>query len=433
MTKPFLLSAVVIALFVTMVCTQVVVAQNADSLGETKPHGNMWGLAFGDYAYKSKADTVGPSGSAQGRGQNQYSKYPASSRFFQFRRIYLGYNYTFSDKLSAEVLFAAESDYTQGSIGNQSANGDVLQDGKFAPFIKQANVRWKNMFKGTDLVMGEMLTPAFPMLTEVTWGYRSVERTAADMRKTNSYDEGISLQGAYGKNKNFGYNLMVGNGNGAVPATNNFQMFYGDVWAKLFNQRLVLDFYQDYEKIAWTPVDTLANRLHHDRNMSKFFIAYTAPKITVGIEAFSTTLMGDVQATSITNRTYYYTTVATTVSYYVRGRVYKDKLGFLARYDNYNPGHKISEVTNNPKVISYTAITSSFDPTTREQLFILGLDYTPFPNLHIIPNFYMNTYQCTLPKKDYNLNTYASGTFGQDVLYRLTIYFIFGKKDPVRF
>jgi len=271
------------------------------------------------------------------------------------------------------------------------------------------------------------------MLSEVVWGYRSVERTEADMRKTPSVDEGVALQGKYGENKNFGYNLMVGNGQGAKPATNNFQMFYGDVWAKLFHQRVIVDLYQDYLKLNWTPMDTLPGRYHHDRNMTKIFVAYTVPKFTLGIEAFSTTLMGDVAATTITNRTYYYTTVATTTSLYLRGRLYKDKLGFFARYDNYNPGHKISEVTNNPKIVAYNALTSSFDPTTKEQLVIFGLDFTPFSNVHIMPNFYMNTYQCTLPSKFYDLNPFASGVKGDDVVYRVTIYFIFGKKDPVRY
>jgi hypothetical protein len=405
-------------------------AQTADSTEVFKPHGNLWGLTFGDYMYKPNADTAGQ---GLGRGSNQYSKVPAGTRFFQFRRIYLGYTYDISPRLTAEILLAAENDYYEGSIGDQSSQGDVLANNKFAPFIKLANVRWKNLFKGTDLVMGEMYTPAFPLLSEVTWGYRSIEKTVADMRATPSYDEGVSLQGHYGKNSNFGYNLMMGNGNGAVPENTNFQMFYGDVWAKFLDKRLIVDLYQDYRKLNWNPIDTLVNGFHHDRNTTKVLIAYQAPKFTIGIEAMQTTLMGDIQAETITNRTYYYTTFATAISTYIRGRIYKDKLGFFARYDNYNPGHKLSEVYNNPKIIEYLPLTTAYDPTTKEQFVTFGVDYTPFPNLHLMPNFYMNTYQCTLPSADYGLEKQGSGVKGTDAVIRLTLYFIFGKKDPVSY
>jgi len=417
-------------LLLIMVFTTMLKAQSTDTVAAFKPHGTLWGLTFGDYVYKGNADTVG---SGQGRGTNQYSKVPAGSRFFQFRRVYLGYNYDISPKFSAEILFACEDDLTPGSVGNQNTNGDVLQDNKFAPFLKLANIRWKNIFKGTDLVMGESLTPAFPLLSETVWGYRSIERTVADIRRTPSYDEGVTLQGHFDEKANFGYNVMVGTGNGAKPATNNFQMFYGDVWAKFFDKRLILDLYQDYEKLNWSAIDTLTNGYHHDRNTTKLLIAWTAPKFTVGIEAMQTTLLGDVAAYTLTNRTFYYTTFATAISLYVRGRLYKDKLCFFARYDNYNPGHKIGEITDNPRVISYTALTSTYDPTTKEQFVTFGIDYTPFANIHLMPNFYMNTYACTLPSADYGLNPKGSGVLGTDAVYRLTIYYIFGKKDPVNY
>ncbi len=90
---------------------------------------------------------------------------PADSRLFQLRRVYLGYNYEISRKLSAEILLAAEDDVYPGSVGNQTNNGDVLSDNKLAPYLKLANIRWKNIFRGTDLVFGQVATPAFPLLT----------------------------------------------------------------------------------------------------------------------------------------------------------------------------------------------------------------------------------------------------------------------------
>ncbi len=411
-------------------------AQTQDSVAEFKPHGTLWGLTFGDYAFKGNADTVN---NGLGRGSNQYSKIPVDAKFFQFRRVYLGYVYDISPRLTAEVLLAAEDDYYPGSVGNQSSYGDVLANNKFAPYLKLANVRWKNIFKGTDLVLGEMTTPAFPMLSEVVWGYRSVERTVADMRGTPSFDQGIALQGHFGKKANFGYNLMVGNGAGAKAENDMFPWYYGDVWAKFFNQHLIVDLYQDYTKIDWTnAVDTNTNPYHHDRNMTKLFVAYTTPKFTVGVEAFRNTLMGDVTAYAIVNnvnKTYYRTTSITAFSVYARGRIYKDVLGFFARYDNYDPGHKVNDITDIPKIVSYNQAVNNatYDPTTKEQLVTFGVDYTPFPNLHLMPNFYMNTYQSTLASKYYSLNPNVSGVLGTDVVYRVTLYYIFGKKDPVRY
>src|ERR1700719_2829784 len=79
-------------------------AQNADTTAEFKPHGKLWGYAFGDFAYKGNADTLNSTNAAGalpngGRGAgnnntssiNQYSKMPANTSMFQFRRVYLGY------------------------------------------------------------------------------------------------------------------------------------------------------------------------------------------------------------------------------------------------------------------------------------------------------------------------------------------------------
>jgi hypothetical protein len=431
MKSKILLCSIFIAVFA---CTRASAAP-ADSSApvEFRSHGNIWALTFGDYVYKANADTSGGS-TPPGRGNNQYSRIPPGSRFFQFRRVYLGYTYDFSPKFTAEVLLAAENDVAPGSIGNQSTQGDVLGDNKFAPYLKLANIRWKGFFKGTDLVLGELYTPAFPLLSETTLGYRSIEKTVADMRGTPSFDEGIALQGRYGDKVNVGYDLMMGNGNGAVPETNPYPMYYGDVWMKLFDKHVIVDFYQDYKKLTWNPIDTTkTSGYHRDRNTTKVLVAYTGKKFTVGVEAMQTTLMGDVAASTLSGKTYYYTTYATAVSTYVRGRVYREKLGFFARYDNYNPSHKIDEVYNNSRVISYVPQTTAYDPTTKEQFMTFGLDFTPIKNVHLMPNFYWNTYKCSLPKKYFDLNNNATGIVGTDAVFRLTVYYIFGKNDNINY
>lgn len=432
-------------------------AQQADTTTEFKPHGKLWGYAFGDYAYKGGADEAGRGGS------NQYTKVPVNTNEFQFRRIYLGYTYYISKKFTADLLLAAEDDFN-GNFGQ--GTGDVLSNGKFTPYVKLADLRWKNLWKGTDLVIGQSPTPTFAMgaplaedarntqTTEEVWGYRSVERTIADIRRTSSYDFGVALQGWFDpKHGNFGYDLMVANGNGDKPATNSFKWFYGDVYAKFFNKHLIIDLYQDYTKLNWSPmVDGQAetktttssgttyalptpNNFHHDRNMTKAFVAWNTKKLTIGVEAFQNTLMGDVAAVDVNHNVHYLTTKATDISVYVRGAIYKDKLNFFARYDNYNPSHDLKEVTNNPNYVSYTALTSQYEPTTKEQFITFGLDYMPMSKIHIMPNIWMDTYNSDLSATGENsaglaytkMNSNVTGIKGTDLVYRITFYYIFGK------
>ncbi len=173
--------------------------------------GRLWGYMFGDFYAKGHSDSAG-------RGSNnQYSGIPTSRNAFQFRRIYLGYDYNITSKFSAEVLLAAEDNFAAGNPPGGGATGDETLNGKLTFYIKLANIRWKNIWKGTDLVVGQVATPAFPLLSERIWAYRSIERTIADIRRTPSYDLGAALQGKFDSKGNFGYNLMVGNGSSAKP------------------------------------------------------------------------------------------------------------------------------------------------------------------------------------------------------------------------
>ncbi len=413
-----------------------------------KPHGKLWGYAFGDLAYKGGTDEAGRGGS------NQYTKIPLNENMFQFRRVYLGYNYEISKKFVAEFLLAAEDDFASGVLGQ--GNGDILVNNKFTPYLKLANLRWRNIWKNSDLVIGQSPTPTFAQgsalkeyarntqTSEEVWAYRSIERTVTDIRRTPSYDFGLSLQGWFDNKGNYGYDAMVANGQSDKPENDMFKWFYGDVYAKFFNKRLVIDLYQDYEKLNWNPMvngqaETAttsggtttyslpsAGGLHHDRNMSKIFVAWNDKKFTIGVEAFTATLMGDVAAVGTDHKVYYRTTKASAISTFVRGAIYKDKLGFFARYDAYNPTSNLKAVTT-PGIVSYSTLTSQYEPTNKEQFITFGLDYTPIKNVHIMPNIWMNTYNTELSTSDFKMTSAASGIKGTDMVYRLTFYYIYGK------
>ncbi len=288
-------------------------------------------------------------------------------------------------------------------------------------YIKNIDLRWKGVWKGTDFVIGEMLTPAFPMLTEKIWAYRSIERTIADFHRTNAYDIGVSLQGFFDTStKNFGYNILIGNNSAGSPAglgsaananTGFYKAFYGDVYAKFLNQTLIFDLYADYMKTA--PATAAVGG--QSRNMIKAFVAYTTPKITFGLEAYTQKLINGV--TNTTSRLSEDAT-AEAFSIYAHGAIYKDKLGFFARYDGYNPDHDyhIADIyTNNTNLTAYSA-------TTKEHFYTAGLDFTPAKNVHFEPNVWLIRYK---DQKDPSITGYLPDS--HVLVYRLTFYFIFGK------
>jgi hypothetical protein len=376
-------------------------AQTVPDDSTFKPSGKIWGLAFGDYYYKAHADI-----SNRG-GANQYTNIEKGRNAFQFRRILLGYSYDISPKFSAEFVVAAEDN----NVNRQGVlSGDLLSNNKLAFYVRFANLRWKNIWKNTDLVIGQSTTPAFSRSSEVFWGYRSVERTIADIRRTPSFDLGASLQGTFDDNRRYGYNLMVGNGTSARPENDRFKAFSGDVYAKFLDEKLMIDLYADYQRLNWAP------GFHHSRNMTKIFAGYTTPALTVGVEAFVNHGMNDVVGhTTSTADTL--SANAFGISTFARGPIVKGKVGFFARLDKFNP----DENYNDTNYIRDEGLTSAYEPNNKETLIIAGLDFTPAKNIHFMPNVWYNSYTSQrddvqgLERKDH------------DLVYRVTFAYSFGK------
>lgn len=388
------------------------VEKKADEPAAWTPVRRVWGYSFGDFYYNAHAD-------AANRGaETNYNGVPTYRNAFQIRRVYLGYDYDIDQKFSAELLLASEPSANTGVNGSTAIqNGDNLVDNKMAFFIKNIDLRWKGVWSGTDLVVGEMSTPAFSLLSEKIWGYRAIEKTVADFHKTNSYDVGAALQGVFDPaTRNYGYDVMVGDNTGAsllsASAANSgfFKAFYGDVYAKFLNQTVVVDLYADYMKTASSTPTVGAQA----RNMIKGFVAYTTPKITFGLEAYTQKI-----ANGVTNSTTHLAEDATVnaFSVYTHGTI-NPELGFFARYDGYNPDTDYSEAdtyTNNTNLSSYNA-------ATKERFVTAGLDFTPTKNVHFEPNLWFIQYQ------DQRSTTAAGYVPDSHVLvYRLTFFFTFGK------
>ena len=132
------------------------------------------------------------------------------------------------------------------------------------------------------------------------------------------------MQGKFDEKGNFGYNLLVGNGSSAKPESDNFKWFYGDVFAMFADKKLVIDLYADYERLTWNPT------LHHSRQMTKLYVAYNTPALTIGVEGFVNHLQNDVTATSRSPAVRIsFSPTASGLSMYIHGNIVPNKLRFL--------------------------------------------------------------------------------------------------------
>src|SRR6185312_16082244 len=270
--KPLLLktksSFFLFAAILTFVSIKVTAQDSTKTKTDFKPFGKIWGYAFGDYAYKLHAD-------AENRGNIQYSKLPEDYNSFNFRRIYLGYDYQFSPNVSSQFLLAHEST-SEANISNP----DVLTDNNRALYIKAMNIRFENVIPRATIIAGQQATPTFSTLSEGIWGYRSIEKTIADMRGiSSSTDLGIAISGKIGKNENVGYDVMVGNNNGAKLENNNFKKLYTSLYAYFFDKKLAIQGNYEVGRAALHPVQKTIWTV-------KAFAAYKTPATTVGVEAF---------------------------------------------------------------------------------------------------------------------------------------------------
>jgi hypothetical protein len=357
--------------------------QNDTTKKEFKPSGKLWGYVFGDFTYKAHTNSLNMS-------NTQYASMPKDNTSFEFRRIYLGYDYDISEKFATQLLLAYE-----GSTFTLDNNRSF--------YIKSANIRWKNIFHNSDLVFGQTATPTFATTSEPVWGYRALEKTIMDMRKIGgSNDVGISLQGKFNDRGDYGYNIMIGNGSGAAVETNKFKKFYGDVYAKFLDQKLLIDLGADNEMSQFKPYKKGKTTL-------KAFAAYQTKMFTLGVEAFQQVQQNNTTFTNASAQPDTANAVAAGISIFARGTLVKNKLNFALRYDNYNPDTKFK--SSNTYKSSYTFFKESF--------FLVGLDFMPNKNVHIMPNLWYDGYS----NKATAQNNLAKSS--NDVAARLTVYYIF--------
>lgn len=350
-----------------------------------KPSGKLWGYVFGDYATKLSTNSFSMNNVQYGSGTAK------NFNSFEFRRIYLGYDYDIDQRFSTQLLLAYEG-------------SSFTSDNARTFYIKQANIKWKNIFKNADLVIGQMSTPTFATTSEGVWGYRSLEKTIMDMRKIgSSNDLGVALQGRFNDRGDYGYTLMIGNGTGQKAETDKNKKIYGDVYAKFFNQKILVDLGADNE---------ISQRLPYDKSKTtiKAFVAYQTVPFTAGVEMFQQTQKNNTIYTSLAGVKDTVNASASGISLFARGVLIDKVLNYVLRYDYYNPDSKFD---------SQNKYASSYTGEMKESFFLAGLDYAAAKNVHFIPNIWWDHYNNRLSA----INNMAGGS--NDVTFRITFHYIF--------
>ena len=344
-----------------------------------KPYGVVGGLFFGDYAYKINADSLK-------RGNLEYSGLPKDQSQFNIRRLYFTYEYFLSPKFSTEMVLTYEGQTATTSVRNI--------------FIKYLNVRWKNVFKGSDIYFGQIRTPTFALMEKI-WGFRAVEKTIADQRGiAASSDLGVSLSGRLDKKECLGYTIMLANGAGIRPENDKYKKLYTNLVAKFAQQKIILDLNYNYELSS--PV------IHRSRQTFKVGAAYQTKKFTIGTEAFDDELHHFAKAIPLNSiDTILQNQRLLGLSVFLRNN-WTNKISTFIRYDRYNPDKFYNSSTK------YIGTYANYN----ESFFTAGIDFQPIEKVHIIPNVWYNHY--------HNKNNQPANLFdGNDLVARCTVYVIF--------
>ncbi len=220
---------------------------------------------FGDYFYNISRDPLIDSLSNIALpGEKDFNG-------FQFRRIYFTYDYKISETF--DTRFRLEAD----QIANTS-------NGKIGIALKDAYLKWKNIFANNDLIIGLQPTPAFEV-SEGIWGYRPLEKTIMDLRGiVSSRDIAVSLKGMFDNSGNLNYWVMIGNNGGNSPEIDKYKRFYGHLYFKpLTNFYITL--YGDLKIRPSLIVSSVT--LNNNDITTALFAGYSEKdKFSLGIEGF---------------------------------------------------------------------------------------------------------------------------------------------------
>lgn len=311
--------------------------------------GRFSGYLFGDYYYNFSRDAATLSNVASSAGGTAYQA-------FQIRRIYFTYDNEISQTFSAR--FRLEAD--------QSANAS---NGAIGVMVKDAYIRWKNIFSGSDFYFGIQPTPAYE-ISEAVWGYRSLEKTIMDLRSiVSSRDMGVSLRGSILENGMLSYWVLIGNNASNKPENDKYKRLYVNVQTKPTDEILATA-YVDYGGRAKKNNPYTLTTVRNDLTTYALFVGYTKKNVfSVGAEIFLQSI-----AHEYNNGSALVAKDAEGISLF--GSVtLSDEMVAVARYDSFDPN---------------TAGSSKGDS---RNYVLAGVSWKPDKNFSITPNMIVESYE----------------------------------------
>ncbi len=276
--------------------------------------GRLSGLIFGDYYYNLQRD---PNAATL---DNMALPGVEKMNAFQIRRIYLTYDHDISAEFSGRIRLEAENATT---VNN-----------KFGVFLKEVNIRWSEIFPGSDLVLGLQPPPTYG-ISEAYWENRFLEKTQLDLRKISpSSDLGISLHGNLFGNGMLKYWLMFGNGNGNSPETDKHKRLYSHLQfspGKNFTFTLAFDYVSRPKLLIRTPGPYDLEYPNDDLNFTLFAGYREKQKVSAGIEAFYGIRQNGEQQRNLEGHSY-----GAALSLFGTWH-FSPKVAIAARYDYFDP------------------------------------------------------------------------------------------------
>jgi hypothetical protein len=348
--------------------------------------GKFSGYMFGDYYYNVMRDAnIGSSNIASPAGTTAFQA-------FQLRRMYFTYDNDISEQFTTR--FRLEAD--------QAANAS---NGKIGTFVKDAYLKWKNIFSGSDLIFGIQPPPAYEV-SEAAWGYRSLEKTIMDLRGiVSSRDQGISLHGKITNDGMFNYWVMFGNNSANSPETDKYKRYYAHIQIKpTINFQGTL--YVDYKDMPDILNSYTKSTVGNSAVTTALFLGYSEPfSYNIGVEAFlqsASNALKDTLARSYSSKS--------TMGFSVFGSYnVLPELAIVARYDNFNP-------STDDKGKDPVAVTAAVANTNLSRDYVIvGLSWKVDKNVSIMPNVLYETYETPKGGKSIDASTTA----------RLTVYYVF--------
>ena len=248
-------------------------------------------------------------------------------------------------------------------------------------------LRWKDIFKRLNLVVGMSPTPAFDV-SEGAWGYRSLEKTIMDyFGIVSSRDIGIDLMGKFDESGSVKYWLKIGNGSGNKPESDKYNRYYGMLQ---FNPapNFLITIYGDYNSLPQKK-DLFDGQM---KNNSAFvaagFINFKQGEtFALGAEGFLKSQQNNFSSTGRTLESQ----SGFGISVWAKVLL-QDNIGIVGRYDSYDPN------------------TNSAAKNDAQGLIIAALDFKVDPNVSVMPGIEVHTVQ---------------GADNSDITPRVTFYWGF--------